>query len=127
MSGPPSGGSNGPLDVLAVIVGNGRYLGNGIPATPAASLDDGRLDVVVVPSVGPHRLPLIVGRVLLGRHLGHRGFLFRRSKRVEVRAEPRLPFNADGQSLGPRNATFEALPGALSVLVPSPDVQPSAG
>lgn len=117
----------GPLDALAVIVGNGRYLGNGIPATPAASLDDGRLDVVVVPSVGLLRLPLTVGRVLAGRHLGHRGFLFRRSRRVEVRAEPALPFNADGQSLGRRDMDFEAVPGALPVLLPSTDVQPSEG
>lgn len=117
----------GPLDALAVIIGNGRYLGNGIPATPAASLDDGLLDVVIVPYRGRLRLPMIVGRVLTGRHLDHPGFLFRRSRSVEVRAEPPLPFNADGQSLGPGNVSFRIVPGALPVLVPSPAVQPSAG
>lgn len=117
----------GPLDALAVIVGNGRYLGNGIPATPTASLDDGLLDVVIVPYRGRLRLPMVVARVLTGRHLDHPGFLFRRTRSLEVRAEPPLPFNADGQSLGPGNVSFRIVPGALPVLVPSPAVQPSAG
>jgi diacylglycerol kinase (ATP) len=117
----------GPLEALAVIVGNGRYLGNGIPATPTASLDDGLLDVVIVPDRGRLRLPMIVGRVLTGRHLDHPGFLFRRSRNVAIRAEPPLPFNADGQSLGPGDMSFRVVPGALPVLVPSPAVQPSAG
>lgn len=117
----------GPLDALAVIVGNGRYLGNGIPATPTASLDDGLLDVVIVPYRGHLRLPMIVGRVLTGRHLDHPDFLFRRSHSVEIRAEPPLPFNADGQSIGPGDVSFRVVPGALPVLVPSPAVQPSVG
>ena len=38
--------------ILAVIVGNGRFAGGGIAVTPHARIDDGRLEVTIVPDVG---------------------------------------------------------------------------
>lgn len=107
-----------PLDLLAIIVANGRRVGNGIPVAPRAEMDDGRLDVVAVRGDVPARVPLTVVRVLAGRHLAAPGVLWRRARRVEIRSEPTMPMNADGQALGSAPATFRVLPGALPVLVP---------
>lgn len=109
-----------PAELLAVIVANGRWVGNGIPAAPRAEVDDGRLDLVAVRGDVPARVPLTVARVLTGRHLKAPGVLWRRARSVEVRSDPPMPLNADGQALGTTPATFRALPGALRVLVPSP-------
>ncbi len=106
------------LSLLALIVANGRELGHGIPVAPEARLDDGRLDVVAVLADPPARIPLTVARLLAGRHLDAPGVLWRRARRIEVRSDPPMPFNADGQPLGTGPATFEVRPQALRVVAP---------
>lgn len=108
----------GPMPVLAVIVANGRELGHGIPVAPEARIDDGLLDIVVVRADRPARVPLTVARLLAGRHLHAPGVLWRRARRVEVEADPPMPFNADGQTLGTGSASFRVRPGALRVVAP---------
>lgn len=105
-----------PLDLMAVVVANGGFLGGGIPAAPGARVDDGLLDVVAVRSCRPSRLPALLGRVLTGRHLGHPGVLWSRVRRVEIHPDPPMAFNLDGQPFGAGPASFEALPGALRVI-----------
>lgn len=104
------------LTVLALIVANGRVLGHGIPVAPEARIDDGRLDVVAILADAPARVPAVVGRLLAGRHLDAPGVLWRRASRVRVDAEPPMPFNADGQTLGRGTARFHVRPRALEVL-----------
>lgn len=104
--------------LLAVIVANGRWLGHGIPAAPEARIDDGLLDVVMIRSISILRLPLLILRVLGGRHLDHPAVSFRRGSHVEVRATPGMPFNADGQELGRGDMEFRVQPGALRILAP---------
>lgn len=106
------------LPLLALIVANGRELGHGIPVAPEARIDDGRLDVVAVLSDPPARVPVTVARLLAGRHLDAPGVLWRRAERVEVDAEPAMPFNADGQALGTGAASFRVRPRALRVVAP---------
>lgn len=108
------------LDLMAVVVANGRFLGGGIPAAPRAVPDDGLLDVVAVRSCSPWLLPGLLAGVLTGRHLDDPRVLWSRARRVEVRSEPGMPFNLDGQPLGSGDATFEVLPGALRIAAPRP-------
>jgi len=107
-----------------VLVGNVGRLQGGLPLLPAASPDDGLLDVAVV---FPRRLvdwlPM-VARALLGRpHRRHVRFL--RGRRVSVDAHPSQPTQLDGE---PRpeagRAVFEVRPGALLVCVPGPAIGP---
>lgn len=108
-----------PVELLAVVVANGRHLGHGIRVAPRAEVDDGRLDLVAVRGDVPARVPLTIGRLLAGRHLEAPGVVWRRGRTVEIRAEDAMPFNADGQPLGPGPASFRVLPGALRVVVPA--------
>lgn len=105
--------------LLAVIVANGRRLGRGITVAPGAEVDDGRLDLVAIRGESPARVPLTVARLLLGGRLDDAGVLWRRAREVEVRSEPSMPFNGDGQPLGEGPASFRLLPRALRVLVPN--------
>lgn len=103
-------------DIHNLVVANGRTIGGGIPIAPRASLSDGYMDVVLVGDVGVARLALLMPRVLAGAHLEHEDVFFRQTRRFEIRCEPPLPINVDGESLGPLAARYEVLPGVLRVL-----------
>lgn len=105
------------VDAYVVVVANARYVASGIPAAPAARIDDGLLDLIVFPQMPLSRLAALIPRALLGRHVEGGQVIFRRGRRIEVEAEPALGFNADGEVLPPGTTAFELLPRALEVIV----------
>jgi diacylglycerol kinase (ATP) len=109
------------LESTNVVVANGRYLGGGIPVAPAASLDDGLLDVVVLPALSTARLFGLVPRVLAGRQLRSRHVLHRRARRVRVAAAGPMPVTIDGEPAGSEPISYEVKPGALRVRCPDAD------
>ena len=95
---------------------NGRFFGGGMRVAPDAAIDDGRLDVVVIPGFSPLRLVRELPGLYAGRHVNVAGVLSLRGRRLE--AEPQEGAEApwveiDGEPLGRLPATFEILPGAL--------------
>jgi diacylglycerol kinase (ATP) len=93
-----------------VVIANGRYIAGGIPIAPKAKLDDGLLDVVLVPRVSKTKLTFLAGRMLLGRHLASGSVIFRRAAKVAVQSRPGMWFNVDGELVGNAPVTFEIVP-----------------
>lgn len=112
-----NGGEILRLETYNIVVANGRYVASGIPAAPAAVLDDGLLDVVISPMTTLPQLAVLIPQVLLGRHLESDLLLFRRATRVEIECDPPMAFNVDGELIGEGGARFEILPRALQVIV----------
>ena len=110
------------LAVANFCVANARYFGGGMKIAPEAKLDDGLLDVVAVGDLDTLRILTNVYRLYLGTHLGMREMGHAHARRVRVSAEgsgvPVL-LEIDGELLGTLPATFEILPRALRVRVPS--------
>lgn len=106
----------GPL--FAVVVANGPRFGGGIPIAPGARPDDGFLDLLLLEAVSLPRFLLVIVRALRGRHLADPAVTHLRVRRVEVEAEPDLPWNGDGETLGTGSRSFEVVPGLLPVLLP---------
>jgi diacylglycerol kinase (ATP) len=105
----------GPL-VLATAA-NGRYFGSGMHVAPEARIDDGLLDVVVVPGISKLQLLGELPRIYRGTHLGVRGVRLHRGRRVEALAEPgRVWIEIDGEPLGTLPAQVDVLPLALTVV-----------
>jgi diacylglycerol kinase (ATP) len=100
-----------------VVVANARYVASGIPIVPEALIDDGLLDVVVVPASSLPRLAFLVSQILIGKHLEHPDLVYRQARRVHFESEPGMWFNADGELVGNEPATFTVLPQALRVIV----------
>lgn len=111
-----NGGETLSLETFNIVVANGRYVASGIPAAPAAVLDDGLLDVVISPMTTIPQLAVLMPQVLLGLHLESDLLLFRRATRVEVECDPPMAFNVDGELIGEGTARFEILPRALQVI-----------
>ncbi len=108
------------LTAHAVAVTNGPYAGGGVRVAPGARIDDGLLDVVVVPDLGGRELFVAVLRLLVGLEDGGR-FLRRRARRVRLATAGRAWLNADGEDLAGSEAAIEVVPGALRVVTaPAP-------
>ncbi len=123
------------LDVLQLVVGNGRYHGAGNVVAPDAVLDDRRLDayLVVAPSSESGREGTGLGhmqdlstlaRVALslrrGEHVSHPAVMSLRTSRLYVDATPAQDINADGELIGHTPVLFELAPAALRVYAPAP-------
>jgi len=82
---------------------------------PQARLDDGVLNLVVIGDLGRleglWHLPLLYQ----GRHDRLAKVLMTTARRIEVRADPPVGIEADGELIGETPAIFEIIPGALQV------------
>lgn len=107
-----------------VVVANSAYYGKGMKIAPAASLDDGLLDVVVIEAAGKLDLIRSLPKVYDGAHVALSAVTMLTGRRVELQADarPQVPVGGDGESLGvlpglaDPPAVVEIVPGALSII-----------
>jgi YegS/Rv2252/BmrU family lipid kinase len=105
------------LDQLTI--GNGRHYGGGLTVSENASIDDGALDLYAIPPLPWWRALALLPRLRAGPRRRDRGVLLMRGAEVEVRTEPALPINVDGEVEGTTPARFGVLPGALTIFAPA--------
>lgn len=102
-----------------VIVANGVWHGGGMKLAPDALPDDGMFDVVLIGDVGKVDFLTTAPKLYRGKHVNHPKVEVVRSARVEVDAAEHLPIELDGEQVGTTPATFEIVPGAVRVRVPT--------
>lgn len=107
------------LSTYNVVIANGRYVAGGIPVAPQALLDDGLLDIVVIPELSAADLAVLAAQVLVGKHLDNEKLFFCRASKVSIHSEPGMWFNVDGETVGNEPAVFEIIPRAVNFIVPS--------
>jgi diacylglycerol kinase (ATP) len=108
------------LDLYNVVVANGRYVAGGRMIAPEASLDDGLLDIVLIPQRPAAELAVLAAQMAMGTHLTSDAVVFRRAAKLTVNSKPGMWFNVDGELVGNEPARFEILPRALRFIAPSP-------
>lgn len=103
--------------VALVTAANGKFFGAGMMVAPDAELDDGRFEVVILRAAGKLGLIRDIRLLYGGRHRDHPAITILRGAKVSV--EPldgsTLLVEADGEPLGRAPATFDMLPGALTL------------
>ena len=99
-----------------VAVANGPSYGGGMRVAPAASLQDGLLDVVVIHDIGKLEFLKTFPKVFSGRHVEHPAVSVHRAGRVELDADRPLAVYADGEPAGTLPATFQVRRAAITVL-----------
>lgn len=102
---------------FGLAIANGRFVGGGFPIAPRACLNDGLMDITVVPLLPPLELMAAGLNFTLGRN--HREDRIRSysGKRVHVVAESEIPFSVDGEPIRRLEGVFETVPRALRVVV----------
>lgn len=100
-----------------LIVANGPTMGGGIPVAPGAKLDDGLMDVVIVPVMPLAKLALVLPQVLAGKHPGGGDVIVRQAKRMRISSQPNFNLNVDGEVIGEAPAVFDVMEKVLRVVV----------
>ena len=116
-----------PLEIVAdgtlisakvwfAVVGNNSSYGGGIHLAPRARLDDGLLDICVVPDLSHFELLRWVPRAYRGEHLHHPRIQYLQARQVSLSSTSRMELFGDGEFLQELPATIEVLPRALRVM-----------
>jgi YegS/Rv2252/BmrU family lipid kinase len=101
-----------------VAAANSKAYGGGMWLAPAAALDDGLLDIVIVGHVPKLRFLRLLPTVFKGEHVRQPNVEVLRAKEVEISAERPLTLYADGDPIASLPVKVRTLAGAVNVIVP---------
>ncbi|MHB1593130.1 MAG: diacylglycerol/lipid kinase family protein [Streptosporangiaceae bacterium] len=114
------------FDAFAVVVANSSRFGGGMRVAPAARIDDGLLDLVVMRQAGRLTVLRALAGIRSGKHLALPQISTDRGTEVTLRASHDLTAAADGEPLACASPLaagtplrVRILPGALRVLAPA--------
>lgn len=106
-------------EIMQVTVANSRFFGAGIQMAPHARMDDGLLDVCVVPLMGKLQFLAAVPLFYSGRHLEMiPDVLYFKGREVHISAKRDLPVRVDGIIAARLPIQIRALPRALRIRLP---------
>ncbi|MCC6919792.1 MAG: diacylglycerol kinase family lipid kinase [Alphaproteobacteria bacterium] len=106
------------ISVSTVAICNGRYFGGGMKIAPEADIADGLFDIVVIAETGRRAMIARMNDIYSGAHVNHPNVKVLRGRKVT--ASPlNGPCFAERDGEGGMNlpATFEILPGALTLVI----------
>ena len=104
---------------LLIAIANARQYGNGALIAPEAQLDDGRLDVVVVPARSPLAALVQVPRMFSGRIATVPGVTMSSAVDIQVTSGQPVLYHVDGEPhTGAAVVAARPWPAALRVVVP---------
>jgi diacylglycerol kinase (ATP) len=101
------------VDATLITVANGSSYGGGMKVCPAASLDDGLFDVMILGRVSRIELLKVFPKVYRGKHVGHPVVTFYRCREVEIRGSGSS--FADGEPMAALPLTAECVSAVLKV------------
>lgn len=119
--------TGGPADVKGqlALVGNGRFYGGRVPVFPEAKLDDGQLDLALLPRANLLTLARAAVALNGGRLLQLSGTLHQQSADFHFHCHRTAPFQVEGDNVGVLPARFSIQPNALRVLIPASESEPT--
>jgi diacylglycerol kinase (ATP) len=104
--------------VLLAAVLNTPTFGGGLRLAPAAKLDDGLLEVVMIEMLGKREVLALIPRLLLTGELKTKRVIRMRAAKIKLTAKKETDFQGDGELLGKTPVEIEIWHRALRVLAP---------
>lgn len=106
-------------DFIALGIGNGRQAGGGQPLCPDARIDDGLLDLTVIPDLGGELGTTVARLVTEGKRAALEQVATRaRLPWIEVESTRPLTLNLDGEPVESRFFRIDCVPGRLRMHLP---------
>lgn len=109
---------------MLTVTGNGMYYGGGIKCTPLASLSDGYLDFMTIPTISVPRFISLLSMFIKGNHVNNPKFPFityLKCKKVQLIDDKPLKIGIDGEMNVLENPTIEVVEKALNIILPKDD------
>lgn len=103
-------------ECISVAFGNGRYSGGGMRQTSISEMDDGLIDVLIVPKVSLLRIARELPRLFNGTIHKAECLIYRRCKRLEMKTSPAIPYEIDGEVEGSTPVSLEFTGQQVNVL-----------
>lgn len=100
---------------LVCSIANGRFIGGGIPICPAADVQDGFLNLVLIQSVHRWQIPFYLPGLMMSRDLKFRITKHRKVKTVLIEGKD-LRINIDGDIQPMDRAEFRIRPASLMLI-----------
>jgi len=104
-------------EYLVCSIANGKIIGGGIPICPAASLWDGKLDIVLIENVPRWKIPLYMPGLMSGKDLSFRIARHVLAEKIVLEGH-RMRVNVDGEIRSLDRAVFCVHPGHLRLICP---------
>ncbi|MFE0630942.1 diacylglycerol kinase family protein [Streptomyces sp. NPDC058864] len=99
-----------------VVAANSGYYGSGRAIAPAARVDDGLLDVVMIHDAPRRLFFALMNELKTGAHVERPEVEIVRGKEIRIEADRAVPYGADGEVEAALPVTARIRPGALRVL-----------
>jgi diacylglycerol kinase (ATP) len=115
-----NGGEAQSVNAVTVVAALGPYTGGGMRIAPAAKVDDGVFDVILIDAMSSAELIANLPRIYAGTHLSHPAVHAWQASEVRIATAERPPIELDGEVVGVGGATLRILPSAISVYVNKP-------
>ncbi len=119
------GGRPRTVSGYTVAAANARSYGGGMQLAPAADLDDGQLDVVIIHELARARFLTLMPTVFTGTHVNQAVVETVRARTIEIAASRPFQVYADGDPITDLPARISVLPGAMRVVVPAAAPEPA--
>lgn len=106
--------------VLMCTVANGKIEGGNFRIAPQASIEDGKLDFILVDPVSKWRLPLLLPYFLTDQGIHLKPVHHYQITELQVKLEKPVPIHADGEQLDCNQLKLDirVIPAALKIIVP---------
>ena len=103
--------------VFMIGIGNGGFIGGGLPICPHAEVSDGKLDVVIVNEMKKRRIPSMLLKFLKGKHVEDKTVEEFRADRVIIEALDDSRFELDGEIIEDRYLDIKVVPNKLKMFM----------
>lgn len=110
-------GANVQENAFSLTLGIGRFNGAGMMQVPNALANDGLYDITLIKKISKLGVIKNIHRLYNGSILNHPKISSYRGSVIEIKSEPPIKLETDGESLGESPFRFTILPEAINVVV----------
>lgn len=103
-------------ELVFVEVANSRYTGTSFKIAPAAIINDGLLDVVLLKPISRWRILNLFPTIYSGRHIEHSEIETYQAKNITLTSKVPMALMPDGEFIGHTPATISCEAGAIQLL-----------
>ncbi len=104
-------------DIFMMSIANGNYIGGGMKISPFSKMDDGYLDVVIIPKISKFEILSNLSKIYSGKHIYHPKVQLFRTKKLHVGAKD-LFVHVEGDVVAKTPVDISIAESKIKVIVP---------